>query len=65
MSDNIKQFVGLFFWALIVALVALNATAFGTVISSISGLFTDVGNVLLVTTQGGGRVTPYRRNGTA
>ena len=65
MTDNVRQFVGLFFWALIIALVALNAAAFGTVIGAISGLFTDVGNVLLVTTQGGGRVAPYRRNGAA
>lgn len=55
LGEQARQFVGLFFTALIIALVALNANAFGTVIGSIANLFSSVSGALLVTTDPQGR----------
>lgn len=55
MSEQVRQFTGLFFWALIIALVALNANAFSVVIGAISSLYTNVSRSLLVTTDPQGR----------
>lgn len=60
MSENVRYFLGWFFWLVLAALFALNASAFSALIDSIGRNLVGVGRSVLVTSdygeQRGGRL---------
>lgn len=53
MSENVRYFLGWFFWLLLIALFALNASAFSTIIDTLGRTLAGVGRSVLVTSNFG------------